>query len=219
MADIELEPIEELICELLTKIADERPELCSDVYITGGWVRDKIMKVPSKDIDICVEECFMKPLISRMVSSLSILRRTDEYTLHRCVTGPNFKIEQEPISGYEVQVLYIYDTKGDMRSVDVRKLRNDKVEADVYTRDFTINSLYYSVKQKKVIDPNANDQGLVDIENKMLRCVGTINETFDNSQSRYFRLLRFAVKLSFAIDEEILAHVKALDFKKDIYVN
>lgn len=52
----------------------------------------------------------------------------------------------------------------------------------------------------------------------MLRCVGTIKETFDNSQSRYFRLLRFAVRFGFTIDDLILEHIKALDFKKDIYV-
>lgn len=61
-------------------------------------------------------------------------------------------------------------------------------------------------------------KGWIDIKDKMLRCVGTIKDTFENSQTRYFRLLRFAVKYDFKLDEEILKHINSLDFKKDIYV-
>ena len=61
-------------------------------------------------------------------------------------------------------------------------------------------------------------KGQKDIKDQILRCVGSIQETFDNSQSRYFRLLRFAIKYDFKLDEEIINHINNLDFKKDIYV-
>jgi len=81
------------------------------------------------------------------------IKKKEEYDIVRCINKQSFKIEQEPISGYEVHVLSLYDTNNDIVSVDVRKLRNDSVEQDVYTRDFTANSLYFSVREMKIIDP------------------------------------------------------------------
>ena len=153
MDNIVLDKAESIIINLLNKIAEERSDICKDIFITGGWVRDKILGIPSKDMDICVNEEFVKPLIRRINTEYAVLKKKEDYDIVRCHIKQSFKIEQEPISGYEVHVLNLYDTNNDVLSVDIRKLRNDSVDADVYTRDFTVNSLYLSVKEMKIIDP------------------------------------------------------------------
>lgn len=218
MNTIALDPAEEIIFKLLTKILQEKADIYKDIYITGGWVRDKLLGHQSKDMDICVEEAFVKPLVRNIITEFVTVKQYQEYDIVRCINKQTFKVEQEPIKGYEVHVLNLYDTNNDITSVDIRKLKNDSIEADIYTRDFTINSLYFSIKEMKVLDPNTDRKGLEDIQNKILRCVGTLEETFNNSQSRYFRLLRFAVKFNFTPHEDIINHIKGLDFKKDIYV-
>lgn len=152
MHDIQLDPNEVIIIDLLSKIALERNDVCKDIFITGGWVRDKLLRVQSKDVDICVEADFVKPLIRRLITEFAIKRKPKEYDIIRCINKQSFKIEQDPIKGFEVHLLNMYDTNNEITSVDIRKLRQDTVESDIYTRDFTINSMYYSVNQRKVVD-------------------------------------------------------------------
>ena len=47
---ITLLPAEELLCELLLELADEFYTL--EIWITGGWVRDRLLGRSSSNIDI-----------------------------------------------------------------------------------------------------------------------------------------------------------------------
>lgn len=152
MNKIDLDPVEELIINYLNKFAEEHNDICTEIYITGGWVRDKLLGYPTKDMDICVAEEFVKPLVRRIISEFAQVKNRQEYDIKRCVEKQTFKIDQDPISGYEVHVLNLYDTNEEITSVDIRKLKDDNVDSDIYTRDFTINSMYYSLKEMKVID-------------------------------------------------------------------
>ena len=40
------------IPDLLVRIAKDIKEQRGDAYIVGGWVRDQLLKIPSKDFDI-----------------------------------------------------------------------------------------------------------------------------------------------------------------------
>lgn len=83
---------------------------------------------------------------------------------------------------------------------------------DLKTRDFTVNGLYYDIFQKVVKDfnkgPNMEpNQGIADIEGKIIRCINSFTLTFQDI-SRYIRAIRFEVSKGFTIEPELKKHIE-----------
>lgn len=66
---------------------------------------------------------------------------------------------------------------------------------DLSRRDFTINAIAYSLSGE-LIDPF---NGCRDLQNKLIRCVGTPRDRFEEDALRMFRGLRIAARLGFSI--------------------
>ena len=56
---ISLEPHEKLLFQKIDKIIDGIPEN-EDVYVSGGWVRDKLMNKQSLDIDLVMSKTLVE---------------------------------------------------------------------------------------------------------------------------------------------------------------
>ena len=69
--------------------------------------------------------------------------------------------------------------------------------------DLTVNALYYNLTTNQVLDPTG--QGIIDINNKVLRFVGKPSERLAEDYLRGWRFLRFLKKL-----EGFEAHPKSL---------
>ncbi len=72
------------------------------------------------------------------------------------------------------------------------------IEEDALRRDFTVNALYYDIKDFALLD-YAN--GLQDIKNKTLRLIGDPQTRYKEDPVRMLRAVRFAAKLGFTIDK------------------
>ena len=70
------------------------------------------------------------------------------------------------------------------------------LEEDLARRDFTINAMAWS-PARGLADPLG---GRVDLEKRIIRCVGEPRARFDEDALRILRALRFAAQLDFAID-------------------
>jgi tRNA nucleotidyltransferase (CCA-adding enzyme) len=79
------------------------------------------------------------------------------------------------------------------------------LEEDLKRRDFTINAMAYNEKEG-FIDLFG---GMTDIQNRVIRCVGSAEERFQEDALRILRAIRFAAQLDFEIDERTLSAVKA----------
>lgn len=73
------------------------------------------------------------------------------------------------------------------------------LEEDSARRDFTINALYYDPIDEVIIDFY---DGLDDLRNKRLRCVGDPALRLHEDPLRILRLFRFAANLQFSIDPQ-----------------
>jgi len=71
------------------------------------------------------------------------------------------------------------------------------IEEDAWRRDFTINSLYYDIKDFSVIDFM---NGIDDIKQGIIRMIGDPEQRYREDPVRMLRAVRFAVKLGFKID-------------------
>ncbi|MHB1942125.1 MAG: polynucleotide adenylyltransferase PcnB [Acidiferrobacteraceae bacterium] len=72
-------------------------------------------------------------------------------------------------------------------------------EEDAWRRDFTINALYYEVKQRRLYDYVG---GLEDLKRGILRTIGEPRVRFNEDPVRMLRAVRFAAKLGFRVDPE-----------------
>lgn len=78
-------------------------------------------------------------------------------------------------------------------------------QEDACLRDFTINALFYDPVTDTVHDWVG---GRADIENKIIRAVGSAQERFADDYLRMLRAVRICTSLGFAIDSEALATIR-----------
>lgn len=83
------------------------------------------------------------------------------------------------------------------------------LEEDLKRRDFTINSMAYSLK-RGLVDPFG---GQKDLQNHLIRAVGDPNLRFEEDALRMLRAFRFAARLGFEIEENTR---KAIDDHQDL---
>jgi poly(A) polymerase len=83
---------------------------------------------------------------------------------------------------------------------DGRLLRDNiygTLEEDVWRRDFTVNALYYNIRDFSIIDYT---NGMADHAAGILRLIGDPVTRYREDPVRMLRVVRFAVKLGFTLD-------------------
>ena len=169
-----------------------------EAYLVGGCIRDLVMGIVPKDWDITTDA-----LPDDIIKSFEKYRALPTGIKHGTVT---LIINELPIE------ITTYRTEGkysDGRRPDDVQFVSD-LKQDLSRRDFTMNALAYDgYKISDYFD------GLQDIKNKVIRCIGDPNERFNEDALRILRALRFSSVLCFNID---LNTEKAM-FKKKALLN
>jgi poly(A) polymerase len=80
------------------------------------------------------------------------------------------------------------------------------IEEDALRRDFTINALYYTVKEFNVYD---FCHGMEDLKNKTLRIIGDPEQRYREDPVRILRAIRLACKLNFSIEQRTETPIKS----------
>ena len=173
-----------------------------EAFVVGGCVRDSILGREPHDWDICTS--------ARPDQLLQIFSEEKGYKV--IPTGLQHGTISIVIAGevFEVTTYRIDGVYSDSRRPDSVEFTNNLSE-DLKRRDFTINAMAYNPKAG-LIDPF---HGLEDLNNKVIRCVGSAKERFREDALRILRALRFACQLGFIIDKitarEIDVQFKSLE--------
>lgn len=179
-------------------------------YSVGGYVRDEILGIESKDLDVVVEKqngakqlCeLLKSKFSEQVSTP--LNLGAAYPIWKVIFRDNIELGGE-----------IYYTKD--ASIDVADTQKESfpdpatrqrvtsygtIDDDVRRRDFSCNMLLRDLTENKVID-KAN--GIKDIKNKVLRHHPEVSpdKMFSDDPLRMIRMVRFCAKYGFVVDPEL----------------
>lgn len=150
------------------------------VYIVGGFVRDYLIGIPSKDLDL-------------EVYNLSFEQLENIFAGAAKVQG-NFGVFQLLNSDSEFAIPRLENKIGKKHQDFVINMDPFlSLEAATIRRDFTINSLMYDVQTDKLIDLHG---GIEDLKNKTLRHTST---KFSEDALRVLRAVRFSFKLGFKV--------------------
>lgn len=159
-------------------------------FVVGGFVRDELLGVKSKDIDFAVEAGSFDEMRQAILDKGgSIFLETPEYLTIRArlpkVSGADFVL-----------------CRKDGKYVDGRHPESVEVGTimdDLARRDFTMNAIA-KTEDCEYLDPF---KGKVDIDARLIRCVGEPIERFQEDYLRMLRALRFAITKNFDLHNSI----------------
>ncbi|CAO1624673.1 unnamed protein product [Parajaminaea phylloscopi] len=236
--DIALDPTEEKLVSLLVGCSDwinatqPQPSLedggsvvdysrgAFEVRIAGGWVRDKLLGLPSHDLDVSVSVMtglnfailFKQYLLaspSSLPSSESSVTAAATSAMSRITKiaanpeqSKNLETATANILGLDLDFVNLRKEvyEGDSR-IPIMSFGTPKEDAE--RRDITINSLFYNVKSRAVEDWTG--KGLDDLRTGLVRTPLSPLTTFLDDPLRVLRCVRFASRFNYHLDETIVA--------------
>lgn len=186
--------------QLLHAVANAASSIGVPAFAVGGFVRDKILDRPTKDIDIvCLGDG-----MALAIAFSKLFKPSPAVSLFKTFGTAQVKFE-------DIEIEFVGARK-ESYSRDSRKPRVElgSIEDDQNRRDFTVNALAIELSFDRfgtVIDPFG---GLVDLENKILKTPLAPAQTFDDDPLRMMRAIRFATQLGFTITPETFTAIQKM---------
>ena len=166
----------------------------ADIYLVGGCVRDSLLGLSPKDIDIEIYKLPPETIEAVLAKHFKI-----------DTVGKNFGVFL--LKGYSIDVsLPRKESKTGLRHTDF------KITGDPYMhpkdaalrRDFTINAISYDLVKEVLYDPY---NGIDDLSNKHLR---HISPAFSEDPLRVLRAMQFIARFNLAVSPDTLKLCQSL---------
>ena len=193
-ADEKIKKLVKLIQESIKGTAFE-----NHVFLVGGCVRDLLLKIPCKDVDICVD-----------IKNGGMLFANYMAMKHQCYVASTNPVVFENYGTAKFQLYKNEELKDiEIECVQTRKEQYHKesrnpdtvygtIQEDAKRRDLTINSLYYNISTEKVHDYN---NGLDDLVNQVIKTPTDPDITFNDDPLRILRVIRFSTRFGWGIEK------------------
>jgi len=177
-----------------------------DSYLVGGCVRDLLLGLEPKDFDVVTsaEPDQVKMVFKQRCRLIGRRFRLAHVRFGRMMIEVATFRGQGDGDGRKDRFGRNGKLSGPARQVDDsgRLLRDNvygTMEEDVWRRDFTVNALYYDIKNFSITD---YVNGLDDIKKGQLRLIGDPETRYREDPVRMIRAIRFAAKLGFKIEKK-----------------
>ena len=159
-----------------------------EAWIVGGWVRDALRGSFAHDIDITTSATWQQSKAAFVAAGIPVHETGIAYGTVTAV------VEQHPIevTTYRCDGEYLDGRRPDSVQFVSR------IEEDLARRDFTINAMAYHPK-RGLLDLYGGQE---DLSARVIRAVGEPQVRFTEDALRMLRAIRFACRLSFAIEEK-----------------
>ena len=179
-------------------ISQASQELNVDSYVIGGFVRDLILKRDfKKDIDVVAVGSGIE--LALKVSEL--LPKKPKVQVFKTYGTAMLRFEDTEIEFVGARKeSYHFESRNPV-------VENGTLEDDQNRRDFTINALALSLNAENFGDLSDPFNGLVDLENKIIKTPLDPDITFSDDPLRMLRGIRFANQLGFEIEENSLKSI------------
>ncbi len=168
-----------------------------DIYVVGGFVRDKLMGKTVKDIDFVVVGDAM-----RFADQLK-----KDLHLRTLVRFPRFGTFMARYYGYELEFV---NARSESYKKNSRKpvTKPADLKSDLSRRDFTINTLAMPLDPARFGEIIDVYNGKKDIEKGIIRTPLEPEQTFSDDPLRMMRAIRFATRFHFKIEPRTYEAIK-----------
>lgn len=157
-----------------------------EAYVVGGCVRDSLLGAVPNDWDICTNA--RPEEIKNCFKNFNTFDAGIKHGTISVVLGKEI---------FEVTAYRIDGEYSDNRHPESVTFTSDILK-DLARRDFTVNSMAYNEKSG-LKDPFG---GRLDLENKIIKCVGNPDKRFSEDALRIIRALRFASAYGFSFENK-----------------
>ncbi|MGN0853948.1 MAG: polynucleotide adenylyltransferase PcnB [Kiritimatiellia bacterium] len=179
------------------KVLHRLDHLGYTAYLVGGGVRDLLMNRQPKDFDVGtsakpneVKRAFRNCFLIGRRFRLAHVRFGD-----KVIETATFRQNSQTVGE-----IIEHAAEGPLEDNTF-----GTPETDAYRRDFTVNGLFYNIKDFSVIDWVG---GMEDIQKKIIRSIGDPTIRFREDPVRMMRAVKFSSRLGFAIEKRTWAAMK-----------
>lgn len=200
----------------------------SHSYVVGGAVRNFILGIPPKDIDVVFDsvgagggkdsEWFAKklqeaiPVRTNLTTNqygVAILTFAEPWELggHTLPKGETIEIANARKESYSE------DTSGPGKGYKPHMVEPATIEEDTARREYTVNTLLWRLidleqgpEHAKVLDPTG--RGLQDLKDRVLRTPADPDKTFSDDPTRMLRAIKFVSKYDFKIPADVTESIR-----------
>ena len=166
------------------------------VFAVGGCERDKRLRHLIKDIDLVVD-----------IPNGGIMFANWLYENNLTVWNPvvyehfgtaMFTLKKFP----DIELETVQTRKESYRDIESRNpdTAYGTIMEDCTRRDFTVNAFYYDISNDKELDLNGKSEQ--DLNDRIIRTCGDPETIFNEDPLRILRMVRFATRLGFKIEEK-----------------
>lgn len=181
------------VFSLLQKAADD---LKVPSFVVGGWVRDAILGIECKDIDIVC-------LGSGIALAEHFAKNAGDIPV---AVFKNFGTAQVKFEDMDIE--FVGARKESYRQDSRNPVVEDgSLEDDEKRRDFTVNALRVCLNREGFGGLTDPFKGLADLQSKILRTPLDPDLTYSDDPLRMMRAIRFSCQLGFRIEERSYAAI------------
>lgn len=220
---IPLTPLEDQLFKLLMNVVEQPhvPEVT--LRVAGGWVRDKIL-FPGRDLG---KEVDIDIALDTMLGN-EFAELVNEYLKkNNMSTGSIGLIQKNPDQSkhLETATMRVFGVCLDLVNLRTETYSHDSRIPDVkigtpledaMRRDLTINALFYNVANRELEDFTA--RGFDDIRARIIRTPLPPLTTLLDDPLRALRAIRFAARLNFNINDDLVQACKNSDVHEALAV-
>ncbi|KAI5458923.1 hypothetical protein BGZ63DRAFT_406242 [Mariannaea sp. PMI_226] len=197
-------PAEKVLRYLLLDCRQQLPNPDIEIWITGGWVRDRLLGIPCSDVDIAMSNMTGVQFGDALTSFLQ--KNNDNYQQR----ASHIVVDFRRFTGFHVTKknggrlfdldLDLVNLRKEVYGADCRtpEMEFGTAREDVFRRDATVNALFFDLIHKRVAD--FTQQGLDDLSAGVMRTPLEPRQTFLDDPLRVLRFIRIGSKLGYRMD-------------------
>lgn len=173
-----------------------------DAYLVGGCVRDLLLHQNPKDFDVTTSAT--PEQLQKLFRNCRLVGR--RFKLAHILFSKEI-IEVATFRGQHIDTENPLQAKCAKNGMLLRDNVYGTIEQDAKRRDFTVNSLYYNIKDFTVRD---YCNGIDDLQLGVIKLIGDPETRYREDPVRMLRAIRFAAKLNMNIDKNSRKPIKQL---------
>jgi len=196
------------------------------IYVVGGAVRNFVLGVPIKDIDVVVDslalgsgrdsEWFARAVARQIPARTSLV--TNTYGVAILSVSGTWMLDGLDMDGEVIEIANARKesysgAEGKGKGYKPTDVQPATIEEDVFRREFTFNTLLWRLldltdgpEQAEIID--LTGRGRKDLEEGMLRTPVDPDKTFGDDPTRMLRAIKFVAKYNFKVPPDVVASIR-----------